>query len=432
MKIAAVTCSVVLWLSSIFSTAVPLPYLPYVPPTDDRLWGYVFNMFGITAPDLQDVEDKAQVYWDTYRLALGTGYEAFARDMQKVFDNAKTSRKIEMTPALVSSAMLGASYALQNGVVSGGVTPPAQTAQQISEALAAQHIYISAEALPNVAYNNFHLMCLVTAAGEFQIFNIPYNYGECEMRVYATTTENVRYRLYKLVDGAQVFGITRNRYTYDSTTGNVTGWIASSSFGSSSYINDITWWRDMGYQKAATTEVQAQSAAVSEYISQDEVVPFTATSAVVAGVQALSVALPLIDVVPAETVADLPAVQLALGVAVTTPLDEEDLADIKAELEAQYTATYGDTQQFSLDLTSYFPFCIPFDLYKMLLALGADPEAPSIDFPMITGIEKGEIQTVNLHISLEFMDNLMSFIRIGELIFANIGMAMLTAKVIKW
>ena len=111
MKIAAITCSVVMWLASIFSTAVPLPYLPYVPPNDAQLWDMVFNIFGITAPEIEDAEERAAAYWNIYRDALGAGYDAFAQDMQYAFDSARTG----------GSLVLGAGTGLSLGMIETGM-----------------------------------------------------------------------------------------------------------------------------------------------------------------------------------------------------------------------------------------------------------------------------------------------------------------------
>ena len=435
MKIVAITCSMVMWLASIFTTAVPLPYLPYVPPNDAQLWDMVFNIFGITAPQIEDAEERAAAYWNIYRDALGAGYDAFAQDMQEAFDNARTGGSLVLgagTGLSLGMIETGMESALNNGVNYGEEIQPIVQYQELKNELEKDGISVSLADITNMV--------------ETAQYNLGFDVAMCYLWGKNGSSNTILFGFYNKANIATLkntspykWQVSGNTYIIQRsiTAGGVVGSVSTStrySIELSSYWNVLYKYGNYG-KKVNKMYVLAQSAATAAAIGAKTLVPVTAETVLNNGViddtKPVKIRLPLNDLpVGATDLSGLAGVQDKVDAVPNTEV--QDLSETIQEMQEKQAATYGDTGAFAVDLTSYFPFCIPFDLYKMLLALGAEPEAPSIDFPMITGIEDGEIQTVNMHISLEFMDELMSFIRIGELIFANIGMAMLTAKVIKW
>lgn len=80
-----------------------------------------------------------------------------------------------------------------------------------------------------------------------------------------------------------------------------------------------------------------------------------------------------------------------------------------------------------IDLREYFPFCIPFDLYKMFSCLVADPVTPSftIGIPSPKGI-------VTYTISLSRWDGIAAMLRSCEVAAFCLGLYSATRKYIKW
>lgn len=100
---------------------------------------------------------------------------------------------------------------------------------------------------------------------------------------------------------------------------------------------------------------------------------------------------------------------------------------IDEAIEAVEAAT--EYNQYTVDLTGIFPFCIPFDLIHFLQVLDADPVAPCFEIPFVVealGID----MTVELDMS--FMEGAMKVFRIGELGCFVIGLMLVTSKVIRW
>ncbi len=81
-----------------------------------------------------------------------------------------------------------------------------------------------------------------------------------------------------------------------------------------------------------------------------------------------------------------------------------------------------------LDLTRFFPFCIPFDLYRLLSCLVAEPEAPKFEFalPML-----GE-EPVRFEVDLSAWDDVASTLRMFETAAFIVGLIFVTNKFIKW
>lgn len=78
-------------------------------------------------------------------------------------------------------------------------------------------------------------------------------------------------------------------------------------------------------------------------------------------------------------------------------------------------------------LRYFFPFCIPFDLYDMLAAFVAEPEAPVFTFA--TGY-LGKVFTVEIDLSP--WDGVAKTVRAIQLCICIVGLAFATRKFIKW
>jgi len=87
----------------------------------------------------------------------------------------------------------------------------------------------------------------------------------------------------------------------------------------------------------------------------------------------------------------------------------------------------ADFEHFSISLSDYFPFCIPFDLYDFFSCLNADPVAPVIDWeiPLPTG------GTYPVKLDLSVYDPVASLLRTLQLLLFCIGLAFKTRDLIK-
>ncbi len=88
--------------------------------------------------------------------------------------------------------------------------------------------------------------------------------------------------------------------------------------------------------------------------------------------------------------------------------------------------------QLEVDLTTIFPFCIPFDLIKLLSVLDAEPETPVFDLNLPSLSASGEVVSNEFTVDLSSFNGLMEIVRMGELLVFLIGLAVLTGHVIKW
>lgn len=85
--------------------------------------------------------------------------------------------------------------------------------------------------------------------------------------------------------------------------------------------------------------------------------------------------------------------------------------------------------QFALaDLSKYFPFCIPFDLFDFFQLLNADPVAPVLSWEMqdLSG------QTYALSVNLSEWDSVAQLFRRLQLFLFICGLAAASRKYIKW
>lgn len=91
----------------------------------------------------------------------------------------------------------------------------------------------------------------------------------------------------------------------------------------------------------------------------------------------------------------------------------------------------GDTDagRYKVDLTSIFPFCIPFDFIALLRVLDADPVAPRFEFPVV--IPALDYRSCVI-LDLSPFDDVARILRICENVSFLIFLMFATSKVIRW
>lgn len=125
----------------------------------------------------------------------------------------------------------------------------------------------------------------------------------------------------------------------------------------------------------------------------------------------------------AEEVIDKTAAGDYAGVTdMTDSAVDSDVANPAIDLPVAVPESGG----YTLSLVDFFPFCIPFDLYKFLACLAADPVAPSIhyEFPLL-----GETYSIDADLSV--FDSVAKVMRTMETLAFCVGLVILTNKLIK-
>lgn len=80
-------------------------------------------------------------------------------------------------------------------------------------------------------------------------------------------------------------------------------------------------------------------------------------------------------------------------------------------------------------LNTLFPFCIPFDLYNIVMAFNVPPEAPHVQIPFNIPV-LGLAYTFDLDFSQ--FNGVASTVRTMEFVAFAVGLAILSSKVIRW
>lgn len=87
----------------------------------------------------------------------------------------------------------------------------------------------------------------------------------------------------------------------------------------------------------------------------------------------------------------------------------------------------SDVHHYAIDLTKYFPFCIPFDIYDFFMCLNAAPEAPVIEWAI--PLPGGEMYP--MEIDLSPYDSVALLLRRLQLLLFCVGLAFKTRDLIK-
>jgi len=92
------------------------------------------------------------------------------------------------------------------------------------------------------------------------------------------------------------------------------------------------------------------------------------------------------------------------------------------------TRPFEYTGEYTLDLTEFFPFCIPYDLYNMLKLFDGSPVAPAFEWPIVVpslGINE------TIEIDLSAFDSVASILRTLEAIAFGVGLCWATKGLIQ-
>lgn len=94
---------------------------------------------------------------------------------------------------------------------------------------------------------------------------------------------------------------------------------------------------------------------------------------------------------------------------------------------ADFFSVKGEVGSFTISLSDYFPFCIPFDLYDFFACLNADPVAPVIEW----AIFERDGTAHPIIIDLSAYDSVAQLLRRLQLLLFCVGLAFKTRDLIK-
>lgn len=86
----------------------------------------------------------------------------------------------------------------------------------------------------------------------------------------------------------------------------------------------------------------------------------------------------------------------------------------------------GDNVNYTMNLSSFFPFCIPFDVVDFCRQFQATPQAPSITFPFPYVTNNGGVAFIEKTFDLSQFDAVAQLVRRLELIAFIVGLAFVT------
>ena len=426
---------------SVQAAAVPIemPILPYIPPNDSQIMDLISNAYGVTAPEIEDAEEKMQAYLKIYQGILGTSYDTFKDKLDTIIGNAKTSGQIKIDSSASTTIQQALNQAVQNGYNYGTQLPNATSPAEWVSRLQAHGITMTlaqATELKSLIdasgwYGNQSPYTLGVDVGENQIQFMPY---------YINTSPKPHFVPHPNVAGYYMFEVTISNsykpnvspvYVYNINMNTlVVGTYNRTFSGGNALKVEQGLMFTLGSTNGETATVQAQNQSIADAITTQEVIPVTANTDTSNMSGDIVINIPSIIIYPAETVNDLPTTQEQLGVIPTTPdTTAQQLEQIISELKALKTAELGDIPTYSIDLTEYFPFCIPFDIGNILTILIAEPEAPSFNWDFPSGYQNGEVQYTTVTIDLSVWDPVAAVLRAGLVLVFIIGLGMITRSV---
>lgn len=420
--------------------AVAVPILPYIPPELVHVIDYIYNSYGVTAPDIPEDVERMKAYVEIYARANNVSEEQAWEDLAAALDQGKTSGYIVISASLNAMINGTLAYSVENGLQYGDSYPVSLTAIQWQERLKNQYNITVPIEIVNRLYsirrtegvqgdsfilyaigvnnsvkgrNTINFSTLATSlgsAGKFQLIG----------QYYRPTYTNGNYAGVSLA-------VAHMTCEWDSQTRTV-GAIIGDAYGGEAMDSVIEQGTTAAYTGSIAT-VQAQNTEIGQGLVAGTVYAMSALTQLqedgtINPTHPVTIPMPAVDTVPATTVAGLSQAQDQNGA--VPVVAGTDVASILQALQEAQAAEYGDTQEYALDLTQYFPFCLPFDAGNLLTAFVAEPEAPHISYTIINPFSSNVEDNIVLDIDLSIFDGVAAVLRNLEKILLVIGLCVIT------
>lgn len=411
-----------------------LPALPYVPPSKVQIFDLINNILGLTIPNITDDQKREQAYQEMMLRYISQ------EDIDEIVQRARERRKIEIKAGVRDGLQQYALYQVttgyelvENEAIEGSTTISTADAQRICDALANMNVQQTVAELQqrytqavNAIGSGLSVCVWVTREGSQTavwqgFYKAQYTASWRSSKPYGYTVQGDTY-LFQSGSGIKYNNAYGQGGTYNGkyalTSGNFWG----------THILHVNFGKVAEFKKA-----QVQSSAITTALQNSQDIPITANTEIVNGAvsttQTISVDIPNVMPTPAETVNQLQGVQEQLGV-VPLPITQDVTATI-AQLQELQETKYGDTEQYELSLTSFFPFCIPYDLYWILTAFDQPAEAPNFDIAISNPFHKQDEEAYfTYHIDLAMFDGVASLVRKLELIIFVVGLCLISRNLI--
>lgn len=106
---------------------------------------------------------------------------------------------------------------------------------------------------------------------------------------------------------------------------------------------------------------------------------------------------------------------------------DKDISDVVDDVNAP---SFGGIGDYALPLADFFPFCLPFDFYKFISCLAAEPVTPEVDikFPTNFSLASGgvNIEYTEYTVDLHQFDDAAAILRKFELLLFVVGLILVT------
>ena len=426
------------------ASTIAMPILPYVPPETTQIMDYIFNSFGATAADIAEGVEKKAAYVKLWAKFFGASADIAWNELMDTIDRGKTSGKLVFTPDLTQQLNGVIAYAIDNGMEYGASYPASLTAAQWQDRLSAQYnIHISAAACNNMY--SYRATNYQVNKESFLVYAIGKVHGENRVTITFATmatmfgtvarwqkhTNNFYYPMY--VNGSinGVASVSFYTYEWNAETRTV-GALVNSAYGGIA-LDVVQEQGTTGAYAGSVAPIQAQNTTIFDGLHNAIVHAVSAFTSLTQNgeidiTKPTIIPMPKVDVVPATTTADLPQAQEQNGAA--PAVTGEDIQALIQSIQAAQAAQYGDVSEYSLDLTQYFPFCIPFDIGNLLTMFVAEPQAPRVEFQLPIGYDTEEgIIFDEFVMDLSQFDEVAVWVRRGMLLVFIVGLGMVTRQV---
>ena len=397
---------------SVHAAAMPIS-MPYVPPMEVHVYDALFNASGVTAIEETDEVKRLNAYINLFAMALGAGAESFLEEMADVVNIAKTTAQIKMTSEIGAQLQEAIKYAMEVGYELEGGGDVSYTQADVENKINARAHELWNT--PNIKAQN------LTAIADYL-----YNGGS--LVFYAAEG-------YLVVSSGDFSNVTSNSFfaSYTRTVYYRNGmWSWANYFNTQFNVEYLEYYETL--EDFMTTGVRqkvvAKDTATEQAISAGKNAILTADTALTEN-EVIDTSKPInINIYrtisyPATSADDIEEKQREL--VVTNIATDEVATTEKAELAQERAETYGDTEEYKLDLLGFFPFCIPRDIMLLLQAFRAEAETPEFDIPFPTW-EDGEMTTTGYHMSLAQFDNLAGALRAFQCVAFMVGLLAVTRQ----